>query len=185
MIAGHGNLSNKMQQIEKQLQEKISQYLANYFQVEIEVWSQDHSRRIDIVLVHKSDIKKEYPIGIEIKTDDKKTGSSLGQWLHQANDYTLRQFNGYGKLLIITYPQISGKCLAEGMLMHFHNVFESGSLALQHNVNTFLGQFNIGELQKYQFNDKTYLRIVFNARLIWDHRKNEFRTDNYILSCKR
>jgi len=69
--------------------------------------------------------------------------------------------------------------------MHQHNVFESGSLACQHNVNTFLGQFNIGELQRYFFNDKEYLRIVFNARLIWDHRRDEFKTENYLLSCKR
>lgn len=169
---------------EKELQDKIALFLAAYFNVEKEVWSMDRKCRIDIAMVHKSDTERLYPIGIEIKTDDKKTGSSLGQWLKQANRYTLKSFINYGKLLVITYPQISGKCLAEGMLMHPHNVFESGDLACQHNVNTFLGQFNIGELQKYQHQDKTYLRIVFNSRMIWDHRRNDFRVNNYLFTCK-
>lgn len=170
---------------EKELQTKIAEFMSRYFEVELEVWSDDGKSRIDIAVVHKSDIKKQYPIGIEVKTDDKKTGSLLGQWLHQANLYSEKSFNGYGRLMVLTYPQISGKCLAEGMLMHPHNVFESGTLALQHNVNTFLGQFRIGELQRYKHNNKEYLRIVYNARLIWDHRINDFRSSNYLLSCKQ
>lgn len=171
--------------IEKELQQKIVTFLSNYFYVEQEVWSDAYKYRIDIVLVHKSDMNKEYPIGIEIKTDDKKTGSSLGQWLHQANNYTHENFKGYGRLMVITYPQISGQCLAEGMLMHPHNVYEKGDLACQHNVNTFLAQFAIGELQKYKHNNGTYLRIVFNSKLVWDHRNDEFRTHNYLFGCKR
>jgi len=186
-MRGGERKSMKMQSIsEKELQTKIADFMSRYFEVELEVWSKDKKSRIDIVLIHKTDLQKLYPIGIEIKTDDKKTGSSLGQWLHQANGYSEKSFNGYGKLMVLTYPQISGKCLAEGMLMHPHNVFESGSLALQHNVNTFLGQFSIGELQKYRHhNDKEYLRIVFNSRLIWDHRTDDFRPGNYLVSCKQ
>lgn len=170
---------------EKELQEKVATFLSRYFNVELEVWSSDHTSRIDIVLVHKSDILKEYPIGIEVKQDNKKTGSLLGQWLHQANRYTEKTFNGYGRLMILTYPQISGKCLAEGMLMHPHNVFESGDFACQHNVNTFLGQFQIGELQRYRHNEKEYLRIVFNSRLVWDHRRDDFRKHNYLFGCQQ
>lgn len=170
---------------EKELQNKIASFLSSYFTVEKEVWSTDHRCRIDIVMVHKSDIARIYPMGIEIKTDDKKTGSSLGQWLHQAHTYTEKDFINYGKLMVITYPQISGKCLAEGMLMHPHNVYESGDLACQHNVNTFLGQFNIGELQRYKHNEKEYLRIVYNSRLVWDHRRDQLRTSNYLFGWKQ
>lgn len=170
---------------EKELQDKIAEFLSRYFYVEKEVWSTDRKSRIDIAMIHKSDISKLYPIGIEIKTDDKKTGSSLGQWLKQANGYSFKSFVNFGKLMVVTYPQISGKCLAEGMLMHPHNVFESGDFACQHNVNTFLGQFNIGELQKYKHQDNTFLRIVFNSRLIWDNRKNDLRINNYLSVCKR
>jgi hypothetical protein len=75
--------------------------------------------------------------------------------------------------------------LDEGKLMHPHNVYEKGDLACQHNVNTFLGQFNLGELQKYKYKDVTYLRIVFNSRMVWDHRKDDFRVHNYIFGCKK
>ena len=170
---------------EKELQLRINTFLSKYFKVEEEVWSVDHRHRIDLIIVHKTDIDKFYPIGIEIKTIDKKTGSSLGAWLHQAHNYSTNDFVNYGKILVITCPQISGECLAEGMLMHKHDVYASGDLAHQHNVNTFLAQFNIGELQKYQFNNKSYLRIVFNAKLIWDHRKDEFRSNNYIAVCSK
>jgi hypothetical protein len=170
---------------EKELQDKMAIFLAKYFYVEKEVWSTDGKCRIDIAMIHHSDKDRIYPIGIEIKTDDKKTGSCLGQWLHQANGYTLKEFINFGKLMVITYPQISGQCLDEGKLMHPHNVYEKGDLACQHNVNTFLGQFNLGELQKYKYKDVTYLRIVFNSRMVWDHRKDDFRVHNYIFGCKK
>jgi hypothetical protein len=170
---------------EKELQQKIATFLSKYFYVEQEVWSSDHKCRIDIVLVHRSDVKKEYPIGIEIKTDDKKTGSSLGQWLQQANNYTHQIFNGYGQLMIITFPQISGKCLEEGELMSKHDIWSHDCMGCHHNVNTFLGQFHIGELQKYKYRDeKTYLRITYNSKSVWDNRTNEFKEQNYLFGCR-
>lgn len=169
---------------EKELQEKIASFLAKYFDVEKEVWSIDYKNRIDITMFHKSDILHFYPIGIEIKTDDKKSGSTLGSWLKQCIGYTQKEFKNYGELMIITYPQIAEKCLSEGQLMSKHNVFESGILAHQNNVNTFLAQFGIGELQRYRHEGKEYVRIVFNAKMIWDQRKDLFRTDNYKL-CRQ
>ena len=52
---------------EKELQERIAIYLSRYFKVEKEVWSEDRKSRIDIVMIHKTDITKQYPIGIEIR----------------------------------------------------------------------------------------------------------------------
>ncbi len=170
---------------EKELQEKLANYLRQYFIVELEVWSDDRKSRIDIAMIHKSDIQKQYPVGIEIKTDAKKTGSSLGQWLKQAVVYTQKEFCGYGKMMIITYPQITDKCITEGDLMHKHDSSVKGDLACQNNINTFLGQFNIGELQRYRDNNIEYLRIVCNSRLFWDNQRDQIRPHNYLFGCKK
>ena len=176
---------------EKQLQQNIHHYLERWFYVESEVWSDCHKKRIDIAMIHKSDIAAKYPFGIEIKTNDKKTGSDTGKWLHQAQSYSSYSFENYGKMMILVAPQISGKVLAEGELMDKHPLYDGTLLACQYNVNTFLAQFNIGELQRYTFDDykthakRDFLRIVFNGSLIWDQRTDELRTSNYERLCKR
>jgi len=169
---------------EDELQAKLAGYLSRYFIVEREVWSIDHKKRIDIAMFHKTDISKDYPVGIEVKTDDKKTGSLLAGWLNQAVIYCEKEFVGFGKLMVCTYPQITEKYLSEGDLMSKHDVWQSGSLACQNNVHTFLGGFNIGELQRYKFNSREYLRIVFNSWQIWDSVYDDFRFTTYI-RCKR
>jgi len=174
---------------ESELQIRLSKYLDRFFQVENEVWSMDYKRRIDIVLVHKSDTAREYPIGIEIKTFDKKTGSDAGKWLHQAQEYSKISFCNYGKLMIIIAPQFSENVFCEGLLMHKHLL--NGSATHDHNVATFLGQFGIGEFQSYNYEDrinknmiKKY-RIVYNGKKIWDMSDNVLRINNYIALCKR
>lgn len=173
---------------EKELQNKIWRYLIKYFNVELEVWSTDHKKRIDIAMIHKSDISKEYPIGIEIKTFDKKTGSDAGKWMHQAQHYSELDFIGYGKMLIIVAPQFSENVFSEGKLMHKH-IF-TGDASPDHNVATFLGQFHLGEFQRYNFEDhynhKTIrlARIVYKGLIIWNERNDDFRPQNIILRCK-
>ena len=92
---------------ESELQDRIAIFLSKYFTVEKEVWSEGFKKRIDIAMIHKTDILKLYPIGIEIKTFDKKTGSDAGKWLKQASHYSELEFIGYGKMLIIVAPQFS------------------------------------------------------------------------------
>ena len=173
---------------EKELQEKLSEYLKKYFNVEMEVWSIDHKKRIDIAMIHKSDMKHEFPIGIEIKTFDKKTGSDAGKWMHQAQFYSELDFINYGKMLIIVAPQFSENVFSEGKLMHKH-IF-SGDASPDHNVATFLGQFHLGEFQRYNFenysNNKIirFARIVYKGLIIWDERGDDFRPQNIILRCK-
>ena len=175
----NGGLS---QMTEKELQVRINLFLKQYFNTELEVSSIDHKKRIDIAMVHKTDYLKMFPIGIEIKTFDKKTGSDAGKWLNQARTYSELDFIGYGKMLIIVAPQFSENVFSEGMLMHKHIVHESATQ--DHNVTTFLGQFGIGEFQRYNREDhyqhKTIRcsRIVYNGLLIWDERKDDFRPKN-------
>lgn len=56
---------------EKELQRRIAEYMQKWFSVETEVWSDDHKKRIDLVMIHKSDTVRIFPIGIEIKQDAK------------------------------------------------------------------------------------------------------------------
>jgi len=167
---------------EKELQGLIAKSLSKYFYVELEVWSIDHKKRIDIAMIHKTDEYKKHPIGIEIKTFDKKTGSDAGKWLKQASTYSELDFINYGKMLIIVVPQFSENVFSEGLLMHKHVI--NGSATQDHNVSTFLGQFKIGEFQRYNRIEypshvtKRYSRIVYNGLLIWDERYNVFRPKN-------
>ena len=165
-------------QDESILQGKIAAYLDKYFFVFREVWNIGHNFRIDLVIIHRSDIEKKYPIGIEVKLTDKKKGKDLAMWLKQASNYADQQFNVFGKCLIITAPQISDYYLREGERMHQHD--EKTGYA--NNIGTFIGQFNIGELQKYE--DK-YMRIVFKGQIIWESRYNEFHSNNYERLCPR
>jgi hypothetical protein len=168
---------------EKKLQGQLVKYLNRYFYTKEEVWSIDYKRRIDIAMIHKSDIEHKYPIGIEIKTFDKKTGADAGKWLNQAKGYSELNFVGFGRMLIIVAPQFSENVFSEGKLMHKH-VSEDGDAGKDHNVSTFLGQFNIGEFQRYYYQDyhthqKTRLsRIVFNGLIIWDEKRDDFRPKN-------
>jgi hypothetical protein len=167
---------------EKELQSMIGRYMQRFFYIEMEVWSTNGKRRIDIAMIHKTDKDKFFPIGIEIKKFDKKTGADAGKWLHQAQDYSSLEFIGYGKMLIIVAPQFSENVFSEGILMHKH--LEDGCAGQAHNVSTFLGQFNLGEFQRYNFQDyikhetKKIARIVYNGLIIWDERNDSFRPQN-------
>lgn len=167
---------------EKELQYQIWKFLIKYFNVKMEVWSVDHKKRIDIAMTHKSDITREYPIGIEVKTFDKKTGSDAGKWLKQAQCYSEIDFIDYGKMLIIVAPQFSENVFSEGKLMTKH--INNDSATPHHNASTFLGQFKIGEFQRYNYENyyshkkERLSRIVYNGLLIWDEKENVFRPKN-------
>jgi len=167
---------------EKELQLKMENYLSRYFHIESEVKSTDWKGRIDLIVIHKTDISRKYPIGIEIKVNAKKTGKDIAAWLRQANGYANMNFIGYGKCLIVTCPQISGLYMREGELMHQHENDEG--CPADHNVSTFVGHFGIGEVQKYVRNNKRYLRIVFKGKILWEQHNNIFRYHNYDALCQ-
>jgi hypothetical protein len=171
---------------EKKLQELIAGYLSKWFYVQREVWSTDHKRRIDIVILHKKYLKDfSYPIGIEVKVDAKKRGKDLAEWLKQAQDYSTKDFKGFGKIMVCTYPQIAGKYMEEGTDISKHDINSCDRLACHHNVNTFLGQFGIGELQRYKIGQNGFLRIVFKSYPIWDSRTDVFREEFYKSVCSQ
>jgi len=162
---------------EKVLHEKMIKFLKKYFYVFSEVCSDDMTSRIDLVLIHHSDKEKKYPIGMEIKVKAKKTGRLLADWLKQAERYSTKSFRGFGKCLIITCPQISGYYLREGLEMHDHEI--EGDFGEANNAGTFLGQFKIGEFQKFLWHEKTKYRIVYKGLTIWNMKDNILRMHNY------
>ena len=42
---------------EAELVNKSAKYLSRFFIIELEVWSDDHKSRIDMIIIHKSDIQ--------------------------------------------------------------------------------------------------------------------------------
>jgi len=161
---------------ETELKDKMELHLKKYFHVYREIKSNDKTSIIDIILVHKSN--DQYKFGIEVKLDAKKRGKDLAEWLKQAVRYTQKEFGQFGKVIVCTYPQISEKVLKEGNLMHQHDVYKDSDLACQNNINTFLGQFKIGELQKYYSRENKWrLRIVYNSKCLWNERCDNLRLE--------
>lgn len=163
---------------EKELQEKMITFLNKYFFVYKEVYSIDMKNRIDLIIIHHSDKLKKYPIGVEIKTVDKKRGKGLALWIKQAESYSKQEFKGFGKCLVITCPQISGYYLREGVKMCNHE--SELDFGQANNIGTFISEFNIGEFQKYEttLKDVRY-RIVYKGQIIWDQKDNILRMHNY------
>ena len=164
---------SELVQTEKVLQELIFNKLSLCFHVESEVWSSCRSRRIDLVAVHKSDVAYGYGIGIEVKKFDSKTGADIAKWLQQAADYSKLVWNTYGRIMVIVAPQMSGYVFEEGQLTDKGHL-KDGRPTPHHNFSTFLGQFNIGELQTYthtsypDYRQHKRVRIVFKGSPIWD-----------------
>ena len=67
--------------------------------------------------------------------------------------------------------------------MHKHDPY--GDASHQNNVTTFLSAFNLGEVQKYNFNNKQYAKISFRGQVIWDSRNDKLRVNNYERLCKK
>lgn len=173
---------------EKQLQGMIFNRLSHHFHVESEVWSSCHTRRIDLIAVHKSDIAIGYPVGIEIKKFDSKTGADVAKWLQQAQAYSGLTWGRYGHIMVIVAPQMSGYIFAEGELTNKGHL-KDGRPTPHHNFSTFLGQFNIGELQTYthtsypDYKQHKRIRMVFKGSPIWDETYPDFNA--YTRVCKR
>lgn len=163
---------------EKQLQDKLEVWFSRYFSVYREVWDVTGKYRIDLVLIHKTDVNRNYPIGIEVKLTAKKRGKDLALWLKQSSNYADQNFSDFGKCLIATCPQISVFYLREGERMTQHDT----TMPQHNNIGTFIGQFNIGEVQKI---DNKHCRIVYKGSIIWDSISDELRFNNYERLCQR
>lgn len=176
---------------EKELHSRTFDALSAYFNVESEVWSDCRKGRIDMVMTHKSDIAMRYPIGIEVKKFNHKTGSDIAKWIQQAQSYSDMTWGAYGKILVIVAPQMSGYVFSEGTMTNANHVDKQGRPVPHHNFSTFLGQFRIGEMQTYYWEDyptgklSKRMRIVCKGWTLWDQSYDDIRTAHYDRICKK
>ena len=171
---------------EKELQNKIGQYLSNYFEVQFEKVSDCKKSRIDIFMYHKSDVLEQYPIGIEIKRTNVKKGAEIAKWLLQSDRYTETTFNNQ-KTLIFICPQISGNYFEEGLNISKHDIYGASTYSCHHNVHTFLyGAFKVGEFQKFKcYNNKEHCRLAINTKIVWhSENPNSFNFERYSKLCQ-
>lgn len=161
---------------ENKLKYKLGNYFSTWFEIDYEIWSVDRTKRIDIVMVHKSDTNTDYPFGIECKDDSIKKGKDIAKWLKQTYSYSKKEFEKYGKLITLCFPRISHYHFTEGEYIYNHTKYDEG-----HNVNTFLGQFNIGEIIP---DERDYKKIVYSGSVLWHQNRDDLRIHNIKKVCK-
>lgn len=169
-------------------QQKMIKYFEKYFNIYPEVWDVNMTKRIDLVLIHKSDKDKKFPFGIELKKHEKKRGKDVANWLKQASNYNDLDFKTFGKLLILVAPQISINYLREGIEMTNH---ENKEFEQHNNVNTFLAQFGIGEVMKITRHNnlknifEKSLCFVFNSKILYEYCNDDLKIGNLISLWKQ
>ena len=169
---------------ELELHKRIVNYFNQWFNIQSEVTSDCKTKRVDILLFHKSDTDKLFPIAIELKKTNVKRGTDIANWCIQANGYTKLSFNKYKPVIFIT-PQISGWYLDEGERVSKHPIELPGSYGCHNNINSFLYRsFNFGELQKYYFNQIQCFRFVINTYQIWDSRQPNIFNIKQLALCQ-
>jgi len=157
---------------EKELEQAIIKVLQPYFSIRQEVWSKDHKSRIDFVLTCKL---SNAIFGLEIKKIEKKKGDEVGKIVEQCQRYTLCEFdiNGnYKRIPIFLAPPISYHffiCPEEMQTINGWEFFKDrhDKNHEHHSMNGFLGNFNVGELRTFYYNNKKYFRFMMSNKIIW------------------
>lgn len=159
---------------EKTLQNKIAARLKQWFRVKKEVTTTCGTGRIDLV-VTCNDTGVRF--GIELKKDDKKRGHDIGLLIKQASRYAESKFiiDDYcGKIPVFVYPAISYDymiCPEEKKIINGVEYFRDrhSKDSVHHTMQGIIGVWNIGELRVFPYDDKNYIRFVFNNKQIWSN----------------
>ncbi len=155
---------------EKELQQKLSERLKEYFYVQREVSTNCKTGRIDLVLTCKT---TKAIMGVEIKRVDRKRGKDIGMLIKQASRYAQASFTeGKTKMPVFIFPAISYDyiiCPEEKKIIQGSEYFKDrhDKASVHHTFQGILGVFDIGELRVFPHKDKNYIRFVFNNKLIW------------------
>ena len=169
-----------MKIIEKDLSERLYNFLIKYFNVDTEVWSTNRKYRIDYV-IEDTQTPGAY-FGIEVKKIDHKRGNDLGEHILQAYNYSQSEFGNYGKIPIFVVPPLSydyiicpdhdNMKVIEGF-EYFKDRHDKNHD--HHTINGFLGALNLGEMRTQMrtiYPDKMerqFVRIVFSNQEIWSN----------------
>lgn len=160
---------------EAELREKFEKRLGKYFDLFPEQKSTTFGKLLRLDLVIRNKQNPEFVFGIEFKRPGRKRGNSIAQWINQANDYTLCEWDfhtnaqQWGTIPIIICPQVSGNYWEyvdkDG---HKHNAFTDPQG--HHNINSSLfGLASVGEVRVMWFRDggPRSLNIIINNKTLW------------------
>jgi len=162
---------------EQDLVNGLINHLKRYFYYELEVWSKDEKRRIDIVITDKKN--KDVSFGIECKSIDKKKGDDIGKHILQALRYNFKEFlvNGtYKRIPIFIAPPISYNFLICPDLKEIINNIEYFSDRhdknnKHHTINGLLGAMCLGEIRTIETNRGKNTIITFSNNIIWTNKQ--------------
>lgn len=163
---------------------KVCTRLNEFMHIEREAWSDCKKGRIDVIAECKLTATR---FGIECKRSDKKRGEGLGEFMRQGVRYSQMTFGG-SPIPIFMAPPLSNNYLA---LVDKRVTIDNVEYILDrhkpdndhHTVNGLLGDFNVGELRKFYFNNKDYAKFIFSNKEIysfkpkWDNINRQFGPD--------
>lgn len=176
--------ANYKNQSEKEFVDKCCEYFSKTFSVQREVISQCGKGRIDILLSFNN-----YYFGIECKIPDKKKGSDIFKYVHQAISYSNMKWpinNQYKHVPILICPALSYNyfILPEETIYisnkeyhkDRHKRFDS-----HHTFNGFIGGFNIGEVRKNKYGYQFTLsnKVLFSYSNYYGEQKAYVDNKNY------
>lgn len=175
---------------EKEFSNKIVNRLLKHFTVSAEVWSECGKYRIDFIITHR---KTGSNFGLEFKRFDRKRGEEIGEFILQAQRYSMIKFKtpqGYGKVPVLICPPLSynylicrdGEPVISKDLLGNDVEYYRDRHQKQHDhhtVNGILGAFGIGEVRSETRNSGQYLKFIMSNRLLWSESKVGANYDLY------
>jgi hypothetical protein len=156
-----GDEFHKYHQKEEITKQELIQKLSPYFDIQQEVWDFDEKNRIDLIITHKK--YPEYPFGIEVKREGKKTGKDIGAFIFQGAKYSRLYWKNVGKIPIFLFPHITNKYLREGDMMAKHREFQ-----VDNNISTFIGYFHLGELKMGWGDFGETIQLEYQRKILWE-----------------
>lgn len=142
-------------------------------------------RRIDLIIEHRE--HPGYVFGIEFKTNGRKRGADLAQFVNQAKAYGNIEWDfhtnakRWGRVPVFICPPLSGLYLEYvDKSGHQHDYRKSS----HHNVNSFLagiGGPKIGEVRyKVGAYGTKYLNLCWNCNILWREMEFEGATIDFL-----
>lgn len=160
---------------ETEFTEKVTTYMAPYFDIQAEVWSDSGKYRVDYVYTLKG--AEDVKFAVECKRpDDKKGGgdSGIGAVIIQCMKYSVETWSGK-RLPVFIAPDISANYIGYIKERINRNTYvdRHNSDMKHHVVNGMLGHLNVGEIRRMRHEDykKDYYIFSFSNQEIFSTKK--------------
>ncbi len=173
---------------EKTLSQEFQAYFGKWFDIQTEVSPINSKDRIDLILTSHNN--NSFVFGIELKKDGHKKGRESGELVKQAQRYESHIWNINGinrKIPILIAPAISNTYIQidknSEYIYNNKKYYAPSTHNLKnrhHNINSFIGVFNVGEVKQVYLHAERDLGYAFIYRnfLLW-HEISGVHTVNY------